>query len=255
MKHLLEINGHNIYLESTGPADGPVVLFLHHGLGTIRSWKGQIPIFSAAGYQVFTYDRWGHGRSDFREQWSMPDFEPDLADLDTILGEFSHQQVVLIGHSDGGNIAMHYALNHPGRVTCLVIIAAHIYVEPKMIAGIHAVRKNFEEDQRFRDQMQRVHGENSEAVFWGWFDGWTDPAIRDWDMRSEINQISSPTLVVQGLEDEHASTQHARHLADAIPGAELWLVPEVNHMLPQQIPDKFNQQGLQFLKRVLTVPT
>jgi pimeloyl-ACP methyl ester carboxylesterase len=67
-------------------------------------------------------------------------------------------------------------------------------------------------------------------------------------MRSQLNQISTPTLVVQGREDEHASPEHARDLADTIPEAELWLVPEASHMLPQQIPDKFNQRSLVFLE-------
>jgi pimeloyl-ACP methyl ester carboxylesterase len=250
MKQLLEINGRLLSIESTGPVDGPVVVFLHHGLGAIRSWKAQIPVFSAAGYQVLVYDRWGHGNSGHRQHWSMPDFEPDLADLEAILSEFGHRQVVLIGHSDGGNIAMLYALTHPDQVTRLVIIAAHIYVEPKMTSGIQAVRENFEGDPRFRSQMRRVHGENTERVFWGWFNGWTNPGLLDWDMRSQLNQISTPTLVVQGREDEHASPEHARDLADTIPEAELWLVPEASHMLPQQIPDKFNQRSLVFLEKL-----
>lgn len=103
--------------------------------------------------------------------------------------------------------------------------------------------------------MQRVHGENTEPVFWGWFNGWTNPAIEDWDMRAEIKRISSPTLVVQGIEDEHASHQHARDLADSIPGAELWLVPGAGHMLPQQMPDNFNSRLLQYLDQVITVST
>ena len=248
MNQLLEINGHLLNIESSGPVDGPVVVFLHHGLGAIRSWKAQIPVFSAAGYQVLAYDRWGHGKSGHRQHWSMPDFEPDLADLEAILREFSHQQVALIGHSDGGNIAMFYALAHPDQVTRLVIVAAHIYVEPKMTSGIQVVRKNFESDPRFRSQMQRVHGKNTEQVFWGWFNGWTNPEIIDWDLRSELTRVSTPTLVVQGLEDEHASPQHARDLADTIPEAELWLVPGASHMLPQQMPDIFNQRGLEFLE-------
>jgi len=122
-----------------------------------------------------------------------------------------------------------------------------------MISGIQSVKHKFETDLRFRSQMRRVHGENSEQVFWGWFNGWSNPEIRDWDMHSEIKRISTPTLVVQGLEDEHASPQHARDIADAIPGAELWLVPGGPHMLPQQMPEEFNQRLERFLWRELTV--
>ncbi|UCF28446.1 MAG: alpha/beta hydrolase [Chloroflexota bacterium] len=255
MKHFKEINRHSLCIETIGPDDGPVVIFLHHGLGAIHSWKGQISAFSQAGYQVITYDRWGHGKSAPRENYAMPYFEPDLADLEAILSEYNHRQVAFIGHSDGANIAMLYTLAHPKQVTCLVVVAAHIYIEPKMISGIQSVRKSFENDQRFRSGMQRVHGENTEPVFWGWFNGWTNPAIEDWDMRAEIKRISSPTLVVQGIEDEHASHQHARDLADSIPGAELWLVPGAGHMLPQQMPDNFNSRLLQYLDQVITVST
>ena len=55
-----------------------------------------------------------------------------------------------------------------------------------------------------------------------------------WDMRPILRQIGCPTLVVQGEADEHATPQHARDIADGIPGAELWLVPGAGHMLPQE---------------------
>jgi pimeloyl-ACP methyl ester carboxylesterase len=255
MKQSQQINGHKLCLETSGPSNGPAVIFLHHGLGAIRAWKEQIVVFSAAGYQVLTYDRWGHGESAARQDWSMPNFEPDLADLEAVLDKFGYKQVILIGHSDGGNIAMRYAISHPEQVLCLVIVAAHIYIEPKMSTGIHSVMHKFEQDHRFQSQMHRVHGDNAERLFWGWFNGWMNPDIINWDMRPEINQISCPTLVVQGLEDEHASPQHARHLAGVIPGAVLWLVPGASHMLPQQCPEEFNRHVLQFLGQTLVLQT
>jgi pimeloyl-ACP methyl ester carboxylesterase len=69
-------------------------------------------------------------------------------------------------------------------------------------------------------------------------------------MRSQLTRIPVPSLVVQGVADEHASPQHARDLADAISAVELWLVPEAGHMLPQQMPDKFNQRSLAFLETI-----
>jgi pimeloyl-ACP methyl ester carboxylesterase len=68
-------------------------------------------------------------------------------------------------------------------------------------------------------------------------------------MRPTISQITCPTLVIQGEQDEHATPQHARDIADGIPGAELWLVPNAKHMLPQEMPEQFNRMITQFLKR------
>jgi pimeloyl-ACP methyl ester carboxylesterase len=249
---IMKINGRSIAYQRTGPKNRPLLVLLHHGLGAIRSWKKQIEAFNQAGYQVLTYDRWGHGDSAERDHWSMPNFEPDLADLQRILTQLDCTQVTLIGHSDGGNIAMHYAIQHPQQVASLVLIAAHIFIEPKMTNGIQALKHAFEDDPGFQTRLRRVHGSKSEAVFWGWIHGWTRPGLRDWDMRPLLNQISCPTLVVQGTHDEHASEQHARDLARGIPNAQLWLLPGAGHMLPQDHPVEFNPRVLKFLQHVLT---
>jgi len=138
-------------------------------------------------------------------------------------------------------------------VTSLLIVSAHIYIEPKMSQGVLSVRKDFEEDNRFQKNMRRVHGHNSQALFWRWFNGWNKPTIQDWDMRPTINQITCPTLVAQGLEDEHTTAQHAQNMAAAIPGAKLWLVPGAGHMLPQDFPEEFNQRMLKFFGKTQPV--
>lgn len=255
MNLLIESNGRKIAVQRTGLENGPALVFLHHGLGAIRSWKEQIQEFSNAGFNVIAFDRWGHGDSAQRDRWSMPDFEPDLADLQVILDHFSCPQAALIGHSDGGTIAMHYASKHPCQVTCLVLIAAHIYIEPKMAAGIQTLIREFENNPGFRRLLRRVHGSKSETLFWGWIQGWTQPDLQGWDMRPQINQISCPTLVVQGIEDEHASPRHARDLAGSIPNAKLWLVPGAGHMLPQENTPEFNRHVLKFLRLSLALPT
>jgi pimeloyl-ACP methyl ester carboxylesterase len=124
-----------------------------------------------------------------------------------------------------------------------------------MAPGIASVRHDYEHDYRFQRKMRRVHGENADSLFWGWFNGWTNPDIKDWDMRPQIKGIECPTLVVQGLEDEHASPQHAREIVEAIPNAELWLLPDVGHMPAQEIPAEFNQKILHFIRNSQTEET
>jgi pimeloyl-ACP methyl ester carboxylesterase len=66
-------------------------------------------------------------------------------------------------------------------------------------------------------------------------------------MRHVLKKIACPALVVQGFQDEHATPQHARDIAAAIPGAQLWLLQGAQHMLPQENAVVFNQRLLQFL--------
>jgi pimeloyl-ACP methyl ester carboxylesterase len=116
-----------------------------------------------------------------------------------------------------------------------------------MTPGIQSIRTAFEHDSRFQKGLRRVHGNNYESVFRNWFDGWHTPKADGWDMRPTLSQITCPTLVIQGEQDEHATPQHAIDLAAGIPDAELWLVPEASHMLPQDWPEVFNKKVLEFL--------
>jgi pimeloyl-ACP methyl ester carboxylesterase len=253
MRGLKTINGHQIFMESRGPKQAPAVILLHHGLGAVRSWKEQIPVLGRAGYRVIAYDRWGHGKSDLRSSWGMPCFEADRADLAQIFDLLGIERAALVGHSDGGKIAMYFAADHPERVACLAVVSAHIYVEARMGEGIEQVLHDFETDNRFRKKLRRVHGEKSVALFRGWHEGWTDPSLLNWTMGPVLQRIRCPALVIQGIEDEHATPQHARDIAAEIPGAELWLVPGIGHMLPRDAPEEFNQKLLEFLERNLQV--
>jgi pimeloyl-ACP methyl ester carboxylesterase len=241
------VNGHNLLVEQHGPQNGPVVVLLHHGLGSLMAWKEQIPVLVNAGWHVIAYDRWGYGGSDDRPALDLPDFASDLADLQAILAVTGTQQAALVGHSDGGTIALYFAVHYPKIVTCLVLVAAHIYVELKMEPSIIAIKQAFDHDERFRHGLHRAHGEKYPSTFRNWFDGWHRMDSLSWDMRPILSQIRCPTLVVQGKQDEHATPQHARDIAAAIPGAELWLLTGACHMLPQEHADQFNPRLLEFL--------
>ena len=243
----LVINGHQLYVITRGPEDGPAVVLLHHGLGFARAWRRQAPALATAGYHVILYDRWGYGKSAPRPALSLPCFEDDQSDLLTLLDNMGIKRAALIGHSDGGTIALYFAAAHPERVACLATIAAHIYVEPKMGIGIVGVRQAFENDADFRQRFQRAHGKQYQQVFDNWFNGWSKPEHLSWDMRPVLRQIHCPVLVIQGLEDEHATPQHAKDIAAAIPGAELWLIPGAGHMLQRDAARELNQKLLEFL--------
>jgi pimeloyl-ACP methyl ester carboxylesterase len=157
-------------------------------------------------------------------------------------------KVGLVGHSDGGTIALQFAAAHPERVSCLLTVAAHVYVEAKMESKLGDVERQFRQEQQLREGLHRVHGEKFEQTFQNWFDGWRVCECAGWDMRPELATITCPTLVVQGTEDEHATPQHAVDTAAAVPGATLWLVEGARHMLPQESAEQFNPRLLEFLR-------
>jgi len=246
------INQRNLKVEIYGPDSGARMVLLHHGLGSTRAWKAQITTFVDAGFQVMAYDRWGYGGSDPRPALDVPSFNTDLADLSVLVDQY--QNIILVGHSDGGTLALYYAAQFPRRVVALVTVAAHIYVEPKMLPGIEAVQYAFAHDKHFHEGLHRMHGEKTDSVFNNWYSGWHKSDNLSWDMRPLLGKINCPALIIQGLEDEHATPEHARDIAAAIPNARLWLVEGAGHMFPQQKPEMFNHAITSFLQNNVIYP-
>jgi len=249
---IIFVDGHNLHVQRSGPENGPPVVLLHHGLGSFKAWREQVSSLAEAGYKVIAYDRWGYGESDARQGLDIPSFRTDLKDLDNLLDQFNIQRAALLGHSDGGTIALYFAAQQPERVSCLVTVAAHIYIEPKMEPGILDIQQAFMADERFRAGLRYAHGDKYELVFHNWFDGWHKPESIAWDMRPLLSQIRCPALILQGEEDEHATPQHAMDIAGSIPGADLWIFPGAKHMLPQEKVAEFNTKILRFLKDHVT---
>jgi pimeloyl-ACP methyl ester carboxylesterase len=246
---ILSINGHDINIEEHGRNNHPPVFLLHHGLGSVQAWREQISPLVAAGYRVVVYDRCGYGHSSPRPALDLPAFAADVADLRALLLQLDIPRAALVGHSDGGTLALYYTAQYPEQVSCLVTIAAHIYVEPSILPGVKAVGDEYGKHTRFRQGLRRLHGEQVDQVFHNWYDGWRALEGVDWDMRPVLAHIACPALVVQGMQDEHATPQHARNIAAIIPGAELWLLEGARHMLPQENAAAFNRRLIEFLKR------
>ncbi len=224
------------------------VVLLHDGLGSSYSWRAQVPALTAAGWQVLVYDRQGYGRSEDRPGFLPPYFEDDQADFWALVDQLGLLRFFLVGHSDGGTLALYLAGRQPERVLGLVVVAAHIYIEASMPPALRALRDTFEASEGFRQALRRQHGEKYRSLFYHWIDSWSQPQNLAWDLRPQLGRVKCPVLVVQGERDEHATPQHARDLAAALPRAELWLAAGAAHMFPQEEPQQFNERLLRFLK-------
>lgn len=241
------INDHNLYWEFYGPDTGPTVVLLHYGLGSIRSWNLQIPDLVESGFNVLAIDRWGYGRSDSREAFEPYFLHHDAEETVYLLKTFGIKQASLIGHSDGGSIALIIASRYPNLVQNLILIAAHVYVEQKLVKALKLI-KIASQTLPFSRVLEREHGDRAKSLVQAWLDCWFQHGPLTIDLNEELEGVSCPTLVIQGEQDEYASPQHARDIATWIETATLWLIPDVGHMPPQEIPEEFNRTIIDFLK-------
>jgi len=241
-----EISGHRLYWERHGSDTGPALVLLHHGLGSIRSWRRQIRYFAENGWQVWAFDRWGYGKSDERKEFGGRFMQEDASEALELIRLLGISRASFLGHSDGGTISLMLAATKPELVDRLILIAAHIYWEPKTVASIKKVRAGAD-DPVMERAWQREHGEKGPALVKKWADGWLLEEMRALDLMDILPQVLCPALVIQGEEDEYATASQALDLAERLQSAELWMVPGVGHMPPQEIPVQFNKRVSSFL--------
>jgi pimeloyl-ACP methyl ester carboxylesterase len=242
------VDGHSLYWERYGQPEKGMLTLLHHGLGSVISWQRQIPALCEAGWEVLAYDRWGYGRSEPRPEFDehfLRNAAHAAFDLIDLLGI---DRTALIGHSEGGTIALWMAALKPERITALVLIAAHIYYEEKMSTGMRSIAEQVRVPP-LSDALKREHGNRAQALADMWIQHWLKSDTSQLEMSNVLDDISCPTLVIQGELDEHATPQHAMDIADGVRNGELWMIPGVGHMPPHEIPDEFNSRVLEFLDR------
>lgn len=242
-----EANGHGLYWERYGLENERTVLLLHHGLGSIEAWSGQIGALVAADWHVIAYDRWGYGRSDARPQFEESFLQHDADEALQLLQSLNLEKINIVGHSDGGTIALMLASECPQWVERMAVVAVHIYIEPKIGPGLAEIAQSID-NPAFVKALSRQHGQKAEAMARAWVDRWQRMGPQELDIQHLLPNIECPTLVIQGAQDELATAQHAYDIADGVQNGRVWLIPGVGHMPPHEVPEIFNQMVLGFLE-------
>src|SRR4051794_38333322 len=117
-------------IELAGEAHAPPFVLLHEGLGSVGLWRDfPAALRAAPGRRVLAFSRFGHGRSAPPPRPRTPAFfhEEALEVLPEALEQLGARNPVLVGHSDGGSIALIHAGRHP--VAGIALLAPHVIVE------------------------------------------------------------------------------------------------------------------------------
>src|SRR5580704_5297000 len=197
-----------------GPEAAATIVLLHEGLGCVALWRDfPTALVAATGCGVFAFSRFGYGGSDPvtlpRPMHYMHDEALDV--LPHVLDAAEVLRALLIGHSDGGSIAaIHAGAVRDPRVTGVVLIAAHFFVEDINIAAIRAIKANYEQGD-LRPRLARYHSD-VDMAFHGWNDAWLDPRFRAFDITEQVARIEVPVLALQGADDPYGTEAQLRVL-------------------------------------------
>jgi pimeloyl-ACP methyl ester carboxylesterase len=214
---LVDIAGARLEYDWIAPARAgePTLVFLHEGLGSVSLWR-DFPraLATWTGCGALVYSRLGHGRSDPFRAARTPRFMHDeaLVTLPAVLRQFSIEDAILVGHSDGGSIAIIYAGSGLGPVRGLLLEAPHVFVEDLSVASIARVRVLYESSD-LAARLARHHGTNTDTMFRGWNDVWLLPEFRDWNLEAFLPSIQAPILLIQGENDEYGTRRQVEAIA------------------------------------------
>ncbi len=225
----MDIN--HYYIEK---GQGEALILLHGNGENCDYFQGQIGEF-ARFFHVYAIDTRGHGKTPRgNAPFTIRQFADDLLDfMDARHIEKSH----LLGFSDGGNIAMIFAMKHPERVNRLILNGANLDAKGVKSSVQIPIEIGYRIAKIFAriSQTAKLNAEMLGLMV-------NDPNV----LPEELMKIQAKTLVIAGTKDM-IKDEHTRLIAQSIPNAQL-VILEGNHFIANRCPEAFNDAVLKFLK-------
>ncbi len=223
-----------LYYQEKGKKE-PFILL--HGNGQDGSYfKNQIEYFSDR-YRVIALDTRGHGKSPRgTAPFTIEQFSFDLYDF---MEEHEILKAVILGFSDGANIAMKFAMKHPNRVKALILNGGNLNPKGVKRTTQIPIEIGYKIAKRF---ASKSHEAKKNAEMLGLMVN--DPNIEG----NELSKITVPTLVICGRNDIILES-HTKEIAKNIPDAKLSII-KGNHFIANKRSMTFNKEVEGFLQTI-----
>ena len=263
----VDVEGGRLYYETDG--EGPALVLIHAGFLDSRMWDSQFQSYSRS-YKVIRYDVRGYGRSSIaKEKFS------DHSDLRALLTHLNVARAAIIGVSNGGRIALDFAVEYPERVQSLILVSP----------GVSGYKVSGPEEEKlwneFEEQMkpQEVAASEGRAADTAEMDvnAWAaaqDPASRQRILEIAIDNfhvyaekpwkylvipdppafqrladIHAPTLLIVGDNDVPAQILTVDNIHKHMPGSKKVLIKGADHLPNMSKQEEFDRLVLDFLKQ------
>jgi pimeloyl-ACP methyl ester carboxylesterase len=230
----------------------PPVVLLHEGAGASPMWqRTRAAVVSATGRATTAFDRRGFGASPRDASFGLDHFDQAAADLVVLLDEMGSDPADLVGHSDGGTVALLAAARRPDLVRSVVAVATHVYADASTVAAVRGLGRADIWDERTRDRYRTLHGPDWIAVVTRWLVMWTEPGgVVDWDMRGELSSVSAPVLVVHDKADPLSPATHAETIEEQVPAVQVRWYDSGSHRPHVAEPERFVDDVCEFWGRL-----
>ena len=214
---------------------GECIILLHGNSENCDYFQKQIDVF-AKQYHVYAIDTRGHGKTPRGDKpFTIRQFSEDLF---YFMEEHQIEKAHLLGFSDGGNIAMIFAMQHPDKVDRLILNGANLNAKGVRRITQIPIEIGYRIASRFsaKSESAKSHAEMLSLMV-------NDPNINP----EELKAIRAKTLVVAGTRDMIRKS-HTCLIAKNIPHSELVFI-KGSHFIANRNPETFNATVLDFLKK------
>jgi pimeloyl-ACP methyl ester carboxylesterase len=243
-----EPDGVHIEYRIAGRGD-PAIVLIHGWATDANYWNAQIDPLKAK-YTVVAVDLAGHGGSTkSRADWSMEKYGEDVT---TVLQRIPNQQLILVGHSMGGTVALEAARTLGNRVIGIIVVDAlkSVGQPPMPVAEIQKRVAPFRTDfigsvRKYVTEELFEKGADPMFVQKVAYDMSLEPpevgvpsleALLSMDFKTVLPDIKVPVLAINS---DLGATDDAR-IRKSLPSFKSDVIPHTSHFLMMEVPDEFN---------------
>ena len=266
----VDTNGISLHTRQAGPEDGPLVVLLHGFPEFWYGWHRQIKPLADAGYRVIVPDQRGYNRSDKPDGVDSYRIETLAADVVGLLDVADRKTAAVAGHDWGAAVAWWLALSYPERIESLtaVNVPHPTVMETTLRNSLSQLRKSW---YMFAFQLPALPeaistvnncrvlrrgltnssrpGTFSATDLERYRAAWQQPdaltAMINWYRamgryrpQPPRQQVSVPTLVMWGRQDEFLASTMADESLDYCDDAELVTFPSATHWVLHEEPEE-----------------
>lgn len=269
MEKTIQVDGLKIcYLEE---GSGPAVIFLHGAsLGSsARVFERNLPVIGAAGFRAIAYDQPGFGRSDNPKDYTTSYRTTFILKFMDAVGL---QRAALVGHSQAAGMAARVALQHPPRVSHLMIVGGGTVLPPlpgKATGGgaaegqegtsaaptLEDMRKILDTNfynkalitrEVLQQRLEMSVGKNFDAFIER--SKAREPQKETVPLYQRLKEIPVPLMLLYGKQDRGSAAERCAVLQEQEPDLRIELIDNASHLVIWEAANKFNESAIRFLK-------
>ena len=274
----VELAGHEVHLVTAGSQQSDRLIVLLHGFGASSlTWKEVLEPLSSIGF-VVAYDRAAFGFTE--RPTTIGEVNPyssvgQLQVIDELVSRYGQgKEVVILGHSAGGALALGYALDQPEKVQKLILEAPAVYgtggapswlnwvfdipqldhlgplaVSSIASSGLQILDSSYYNKDLVTDQVVANYTAPLDVIGWERAFWEFNKAPRSLNLVERLDQLSVDTLIITGDTDEIVATADSVRLNGELPDSTIEIIVESGHLPNEEKPLEFVEAVIRFLAK------